>query len=100
MYAGEFLTSSNGDYILMFLADGNLVLFDQDENVIWQSDTADAGATHVRMEEDGNLKILDGASQTIWESQTSGEYGWCGVSDSGAFIIYDQYSQVVISWPS
>jgi len=53
MGIGNFITSPNGDYRLLFQADGNLVLYDVDGVMLWESGTSAMGGVSVKMVDDG-----------------------------------------------
>lgn len=56
---------------LSLLANGNLVLHDNDGNAMWQSRTAGAGASRLVLQEDGNL-VLYNDSRPTWNTETVG----------------------------
>ena len=52
--------------------DGNLVLRDGDNNVIWSSNTANrgSGGYYLQVQDDANLVIYDKNIKVIWASNT------------------------------
>jgi hypothetical protein len=55
--------------------DGNLVVYDGNNAVIWASNTNKKGVPpyRVTMQEDGNLVVYDGNNAPIWASNTKGK---------------------------
>ncbi|MFB8171442.1 hypothetical protein ACFC60_26220 [Kitasatospora purpeofusca] len=86
----ENLTSSNGRFQLIFQNDGNLVLADLEAGgvVVWNSASADRGATEARMQEDGNFILFDPSGEAQWATGTDGNDGACvSVTDDGNVVI-------------
>ncbi len=82
------IESPNGDYLLEFRTDGNLVLTQtSDDTVLWESDTADLGADVLAMQTDGNLVIYDG-STALWASGTLVFGSYLQLQDDGNLVIY------------
>ncbi|MFJ9589426.1 mannose-binding protein [Streptomyces acidicola] len=54
--------------------DGNLVVYNEDDNALWASATFGEGHT-ARFQQDGNLVIHNGDDRPIWASQTNGNPG-------------------------
>ncbi|XP_021734878.1 EP1-like glycoprotein 4 [Chenopodium quinoa] len=48
--------------------DGNLVLVDVDDRVVWQTNTANKGVVGLKMLEDGNMVLYDVNDKFIWQS--------------------------------
>uniref|UniRef100_A0A803LC62 Bulb-type lectin domain-containing protein n=2 Tax=Chenopodium quinoa TaxID=63459 RepID=A0A803LC62_CHEQI len=48
--------------------DGNLVLVDVDDRVVWQTNTANKGVVGLKMLEDGNMVLYDANDNFIWQS--------------------------------
>lgn len=78
---GSVLTSKNGTLFMRFC--GNLVLYDKNHTVIWESGTyIDYGqqVKCLRMSERGDLEVIVSSDnvkkpQTLWSSSTSEKYG-------------------------
>uniref|UniRef100_A0A803LC61 Bulb-type lectin domain-containing protein n=1 Tax=Chenopodium quinoa TaxID=63459 RepID=A0A803LC61_CHEQI len=58
---------SNGAAIYLG-EDGNLVLVDVDDRVVWQTNTANKGVVGLKMLEDGNMVLYDANDKFIWQS--------------------------------
>ena len=69
---GDQLRSANGIFVLKFQQDGNLVLFVNSKSdfaglmnrAIWNSGTANKGATHCVLQADGNFVIYKAGGDT------------------------------------
>lgn len=94
----ETRISDNGQYILRFQPDGNLVLLKRVNNsysqVLWASGSFGKGGTKCLMQADGNLVIYTGNNTPIWHSNTVGHSGACLVlQDDGNVVIYEDMQQ-------
>ncbi|WP_081081012.1 curculin (mannose-binding) lectin [Burkholderia territorii] len=84
--AGQTFTVAQ--YMLVFQADGNLVLYKNGGNPIWATYTQGKGATHAAMQADGNFVIYAGAA-ALWSTKTAGANGAQLVLQSdGNLVIY------------
>jgi hypothetical protein len=84
---GEQLVSQNRQFRMQLQLDGNLVLFDGNDD-IWESETQDRAVTHCTMQTDGNLVIYDGDS-VVWASGTGHRTEAClEIRDDGNAVIY------------
>ncbi len=84
---GEQLVSQNRQFRMQLQLDGNLVLFDGNDD-IWESETQDRAVTHCTMQTDGNLVIYNGDS-AVWASRTGrGTEGCLEILDDGNAVIY------------
>ncbi|WP_167449961.1 hypothetical protein [Streptomyces hyaluromycini] len=59
---------------LAFQSDGNLVLYDHDGSLRWQSGTAGRGNVAI-FQSDGNLVVHAADGTAVWASQTQGHNG-------------------------
>jgi len=94
---GESLVSKNGAFKAIMQEDANFVIYDQNKNPIWSSDsykTQVSGPYHLRMQTDGNLVIYGWNNQVVWASDTY-QKGAGGSSlvlqDKGRLIIKDKH---------
>lgn len=72
MRAGEFLTSSGGQFTLDMQSDGNLVEYFEGDP-LWSTSTAGHPGAYAAMQTDGNLVIYESNGTTpIWASNTAG----------------------------
>ncbi|CAI9088801.1 OLC1v1023238C1 [Oldenlandia corymbosa var. corymbosa] len=53
---------------LSFGRDGNLVLFDSDGSLVWQTGTGNRGVTGIKLLQNGNLVLYDKKGKFIWQS--------------------------------
>ena len=90
--------SADGKYRLEMQADGNLVIYDNNNTAIWSSGTAGAGfGTPYKtiMQNDGNLVLYDKNDNALWSSQTAG-YGVSPykamIQIDGNLVVYDKNS--------
>lgn len=65
------LTSPNRLHTLSFTPEGNLQLFNSNR-LVWESRTANLGATRLEMAANGNLAIMGDTHQILWQSGTVG----------------------------
>ncbi|NVJ59386.1 MAG: metallophosphoesterase [Gammaproteobacteria bacterium] len=71
LHAGNSIISNNGEYRLVMQQDGNLVIYNQQGQAIWSSNTVGSGADRLVYQSDGNLVIYAG-NQAVWSSGTGG----------------------------
>lgn len=105
LWAGQWLSrgtlrqSNNGRAALHFQDDGNLVLYElQDDRrrVLWTAATGPGrdGALAEMQESDGNFVVYDRSGNAMWASGTSGHPGaWLVVQDDGNVVIYGQVDE-------
>lgn len=86
---GQRIRSSNGQYLLVHQADGNVVLY-LDRVPLWATHTCGRETTHFIMQGDGNLVLYNG-SRPLWASNTCGRGDGCRlmVQDDGNVVMYD-----------
>jgi len=94
---GESLVSKSGVFKAIMQEDANFVIYDQNKNPIWSSDsykTQVSGPYHLRMQTDGNLVIYGLNNEVVWTSETDqkGAGDSCLVlQDEGRLIIKDKH---------
>ena len=95
MYADQVLTkgaglkSSNGQYRLTMQADGNLVLYDSQNQPLWASNTDGMAVQKCSMQNDGNLVLYLFDGRPVWASNTDGKPGaFLWLQDDGNLVIY------------
>jgi hypothetical protein len=89
--SGERLKSPNGQFVLHMQADGNLVLYDGNGNMDWE--TARSGSGNVRLAVQGDCKLVIYAdSGVVWSSGSS-----CGTKKPGKLTVQDDGNMVVYS---
>lgn len=84
LFKGQSLYSKNGWYRLWMQTDGNLVIYNKANRVIWNTNTAGTSAHYAYFQADGNLVLYDnssangGVGNPIWKSN-NGQYPlWAG----------------------
>lgn len=96
--AGQFITSSNGNYRLVIQDDGNAVVYSINR-AIWSSDTAGKPANNLVMQGDGNLVLYDAQSKPYWYSSTAGKgTSHLVMQDDGNLVVYNGNGQA--TWSS
>lgn len=69
---GQKLVSRNRYYVLWFRDNGNLELykkyFENNENLIWESDTRDCDATKFTFKKNGKLVLTNDDKEVSWSS--------------------------------
>lgn len=95
LYGGEMLTldneirSDNGRFVLVYQPDGNLVLYVDDGQPIWASQTAGTSNGYVTMQRDGNLVIYNARGEPMWHTSTHNHPGSVlALQDDGNLVIY------------
>lgn len=88
---GDFIDSANTLYRLQFQTDGNLVLLELPDTVLFATGTEGLGATECIMQVDGNLVIYAGATP-LWASNTAGHEG-----EAATLVLYDSGDLAVFS---
>lgn len=88
---GDSLVSPNGQYSVIQQADGNLVLYrDEDGQALWASGQAQRPVTNTVMQGDGNMVSYSSDGKPFWASCTNGHEGARAVlQDDGNFVVYD-----------
>jgi hypothetical protein len=87
----EELKSTNGKYILVLQADGNLVAYESQGKALWSSDTMGSGATECVMQEDGNLLLNNAFGRVVWASHTAGyKNAKLMIQNDGNLVIYNE----------
>lgn len=91
------LISGNGRVVLIMQADGNLVLYREDDGVpLWASNTWGTPATHAVMQTDGNFVVYDDAGKPYWATGTWGQPGnWLVLQNDGNLVLYNHSGTAV-----
>ncbi|MEH2318721.1 hypothetical protein [Nostoc sp.] len=86
---GQYLISPNGQYTSVLQSDGNFVLYDSSNNVLWASNTFDTEVNNIIMQYDCNLVIYDSNAIPTWATFTTlGSSCSLQVQDDGNLVIY------------
>lgn len=82
---------ASGGFSLVFQTDGNLVLLNSSNGVVWNSQTANKGAAQAVMQEDGNFVISTAAGQVLWQTKSGGHPGaYLQVQSTGSLCLVTQ----------
>jgi hypothetical protein len=89
---GQSITSPSGRIRLVYQADGDLVLHDdQARHMLWSSDTSGTPPGHAILQLDGNLAVYDGNGALRWSSGTGG-------NRNANLVVQDDGNLVILSW--
>ena len=85
----QFLLSPNGQFMLTYQSDGNLVVYDKALKAIWNSRTAYGYPGQFVMQHDGNAALYGQFGTLAWHTDTDGNPGaWCVIQNDGNFVVY------------
>jgi hypothetical protein len=85
---GQLIGSANGQYVLGYQVDGNLVLSGPG-GPVWNSQTSGTKPGVCIMQHDGNLVVYEPGATPVWASATDGNPGSrLLVQDDGNLVIY------------
>lgn len=66
LYRGQYLASVDGQYVLYFQPDGNLVVYGYRFRPMWASNTPGAPGNFVVVQPDGNIVMYSSSGQVVW----------------------------------
>lgn len=94
---GKILYSDNREFYMILQQDGNLCIYDQNDQRVWQTNTPGKKSNFLILQTDGNLCIYpDNNSGAIWCTMTNGKrVTTASLDNDGAFRIYNSANQVV-----
>lgn len=52
----------------MLTMDGNLVLMDSDNTLVWSTDTSNMDVTEMQIHSTGNLVLINRLTEVVWQS--------------------------------
>ncbi|MEH1835481.1 MAG: hypothetical protein V7L29_26365 [Nostoc sp.] len=86
---GQYLISPNQEYTAILQSDGNFVVYDSSNNILWASNTFDTEVNNIVMQYDCNLIIYDSNAIPTWATFTT-TYSSCSLQmqDDGNLVIY------------
>lgn len=91
---GMKLTSQNGKYTFIQQTDGNLVLYNNENQPIWASDQYGKNVARCTMQSDGNLVHYLHYNVATWATATDGNEGaFLVVENSGIIVIIGKDSR-------
>jgi hypothetical protein len=87
---GQALISGNGRYRLVYQSDGNLVLYDDvDQLPLWASNTGGSSAGNAVMQGDGNFVVYDAQGVGRWATGTANNANaYLQVQNDGNVVVY------------
>ncbi|MBP0715989.1 S8 family serine peptidase [Burkholderia sola] len=78
-----------GAFCLVFQADGNLVLYKNRANAVWNSGTYGRGAVRAILQPDGNLVIYNSSGVALWATHTAGNpNAYLALQADGNLVMY------------
>jgi hypothetical protein len=96
--SGQSLTSTNGSHRLVLQSDGNLVIYKNTGEAIWDTKTNGKGGNRFILQGDGNLVLRNSSGSAIWASGTNGKGGTKLVmQDDGNLVLYTSSNAAVWS---
>lgn len=98
---GQILYSDNREYYLILQSDGNLCIYNDKDQRIWETKTNGRKSSVLIMQSDGNLCIYSNPDNTggIWCSMSNGKNASiASIDNDGVLRIYDKINQIV--WES
>lgn len=89
MTNGDCVVASNGNTILAFQNDGNLVVYTSNFTPLWATSTEGRGGIEMLMQSDGNFVMYNSNGNPLWSSRTNGNTNaWLYVQNDGNVVIY------------
>lgn len=89
LLANQYIASPNGIYKLIMQGDGNLVIYNNINTAIWNTQTNGRPVNRCVMQGDGNLVLYDANNIPYWSSGTNGSAsGDLYMQDDGNLVIY------------
>ena len=86
---GQGLQSDNKLHTLTMQTDGNVVLYNQQNQPLWATNTFGIAPRDFAMQADGNLVLYDTAGTPRWASQTFSNPGaFLNIQDDGNLVVY------------
>ena len=96
----KILTSSNGLYRTQLDANGNFIVSDFNNQLIWNSSTAGRGLSILEFEKNGNLVLINATGQRVWSTNTvNSGADRLVLLDSGDVVLYAKQNIVWSSNP-
>ena len=100
LYANQSRVSANGQYALIYQADGNLVLYGPSGAIVATMTFGAPGGAY--MNPSGNLEVYNAGPTLVWQSLTgvagnAGAYLW--VTDIGKIALVRPNGTLVAQWP-
>jgi hypothetical protein len=94
LHPGQSLQSSNGLHTFTLQTDGNVVLYNHQNQPLWSTNTYGITPRDFFMQPDGNLVLYDTSGTPKWASNTGNNPGaFLNVQDDGNLVVYRAGSQ-------
>lgn len=96
---GASLSSTNGQYSVVYQGDGNFVLYDVlAGTALWTTNTGGTAPGQAVVQGDGNFVIYDAVGNALWAAGTSGNPGaYLVLQDDGNFVIFNASAEPIWS---
>lgn len=95
-YNNTYWYSTNNSYYLKMQSDGNLVIYNKNNKVIWDSNTSGNNNSILCMQTDGNLVIYNSNNKAIWNSGSYNIPGsYARLDNDGKLRIYKSNGSVL-----
>ena len=72
LFKGQFIQNAARTSRLVLQGDGNLVLYNSNNQAVWASWTVGSNAKYLILQSDGNLVLYNSNNQAVWASWTEG----------------------------
>ena len=91
------IISANGQYSLVQQADGNLVIYNASQEVVWASGMNGQNVARCVMQPNGDLvQHPGGYDLSMWSTQTRGNNGaYAQLQDDGILVIVNTQNEVI-----
>jgi len=86
---GDELRSQDGRFRLVHQGDGNVVLYDDQQQPLWHTATAGTATDRLVFQDDGNLVLYADDGSARWHTGTHGEGQVLVVQDDANVVVYD-----------
>jgi hypothetical protein len=96
---GASLSSTSGQYSVVYQSDGNFVLYDVlAGTALWTTNTGGTVPGQAIVQSDGNFVIYDATGAALWAAGTAGNPGaYLLLHDDGNFVIYGANAEPIWS---
>ena len=89
---GQSITSPSGRIRLLYQADGDLVLYDDERrDLLWSNGTSGTPPGRAILQLNGNFVVYDANGSVRWSSDTSG-------NRNASLVVQDDGNLVIVSW--
>jgi YD repeat-containing protein len=95
---GQSMLSPDGRFKLTLQRDGNVVLYNAANGVLWMTGTVGSGANWLVLQNDGNLVLYTGQTP-VWATNTNGQFSsHLEIQSDGNLVLYR--ADNVVLWQS